>query len=173
VTEVHSCLGSHEGRKGYLQRHLGRDALRQGLGEHERCRRIYGFKAACSLFRALQLFLQPLRTANPPVVPSERLDPFIAGVFHNVGDLVSYHRQLLDKLYVIQLQEHPAITSITAALLDTLLNAREAYAAYMENYPVAVYHVEEEMESNATFAEFLEVRLTSARSNTLLTTLWM
>jgi hypothetical protein len=106
-------------------------------------------------------------------MPSHRLDAFIAGVFHNVGDLVSHHRQLLDKLYAIQLQEHPVITSITAALLDTLLNAREAYVAYIENYPMAVYRVEEEMESNATFADFLEVRLISARLTTLLINSWM
>jgi hypothetical protein len=104
------------------------------------------------------MYIEPLRTADPPVVPPQRLAGFIADVFHNVAQLVHHHRRLLERLYAIQQDEHPVVHSVTAAVLDAFLNFRDAYLEYIPNYPIAAYRIEDEKASNPRFKEFHDVR---------------
>jgi hypothetical protein len=107
------------------------------------------------------MYVQPLRSADPSIVPRERLSIFITDVYHNFGALHSQHRKLLDHLHAIQRDEHPIINSITAAIFDAALNWREEYMEYITNYPIAEYRIVDEMANNPTFKEFVEVRLRS------------
>lgn len=103
--------------------------------------------------------MRPLRTADPPIIPHDRLDTFIQDVFHNFQELHAHHRRLVEKLHEIQLEEHPRIKSITAAIFDAALNFREAYMEYIPNYPIAAYRIDEEMAKNPQFKAFVEVSI--------------
>jgi RhoGEF domain len=104
------------------------------------------------------MYIQPLRAADPPIIPRDRLSAFITDVFHNFDVLQLQHRRLLDRLHAIQRDEHPAIHSITAAIFDAAINWREAYMEYITNYPIADYRIDDEMANNSAFKDFVEVR---------------
>jgi hypothetical protein len=106
----------------------------------------------------LQMYVQPLRSADPSIIPRDRLSVFITDVFHNFGAIHSHHRKLLDRLHDIQRDEHPIINSVTAAIFDAALNWREEYMEYITNYPIAEYRIVDESANNTGFKEFVEVR---------------
>ena len=60
------------------------------------------------------VFLKPLRTAIPPVIPLERLEDFIDDVFGNILDLRECNRRLLEVMYVRQREQAPVIQRIGA-----------------------------------------------------------
>lgn len=103
------------------------------------------------------MYIQPLRSAEPPIIPRERLDQFIIDVFHNFGELHHHHRRLVEKFHEIQREQHPTIRSIIAPIFDAALNFREAYMEYIPNYPIAEYRIGDEMENNLAFRTFVEV----------------
>src|SRR6266702_513455 len=103
------------------------------------------------------MYVQPLRTGEPPVIPRDRLSAFITDVYHNFGALHAQHRKLLDRLHAIQRDEHPVINSVTAAIFDAALNWRDEYMEYITNYPIAEYRIVDEMANNPAFKEFVEV----------------
>lgn len=103
------------------------------------------------------MYVTPLKNADPPIIPHERLSSFLHDVYHNYQELYHIHRRLLDNLFEIQRDEHPTIRSVTAPLMDTALNCREAYMAYIPNNPIAHYRIEEEMQNNPTFKAFVDV----------------
>jgi hypothetical protein len=105
------------------------------------------------------MYITPLRTIEPPVLPPARLDSFIHDVFHNYKELYHHHKRLLDRLQEIQREQHPQIKSITEAVLDAFLNFREAYLEYVPNYPIAAYRIDDEMATNIAFKAFVEVRV--------------
>ncbi|KAF7371040.1 hypothetical protein MSAN_00738200 [Mycena sanguinolenta] len=103
------------------------------------------------------MYIRPLRNADPPIVPTERLDQFIKDVFHNYSHIHAHHRALIEKLHEIQREQHPRIRSITEPLLDAALNFREAYLDYIPNYPIAAYRIDDEMANNPSFKAFVEI----------------
>lgn len=104
------------------------------------------------------MYVRPLRNAEPPIIPHERLEQFLTDVFHNYLELHAYHRRLIDRLHQIQRDEHPKIRSITSAMMDAALNFREAYMVYIPNYPIAAYRVDEEIANNPDFKAFVTVK---------------
>ncbi|PFH46667.1 hypothetical protein AMATHDRAFT_69289 [Amanita thiersii Skay4041] len=102
------------------------------------------------------MYIQPLRNADPPIIPYNRLEQFIQDVFHNYLELYAHHSKLVDQFHEIQREEHPRIRSITAPVFDTALNFREAYMEYIPNYPIAAYRIDEEMATNPAFKTFVE-----------------
>ncbi|KAJ3510704.1 hypothetical protein NLJ89_g4518 [Agrocybe chaxingu] len=101
------------------------------------------------------MYVRPLRNAEPPIIPSDRLEQFLMDVFHNYHELYGHHRRLVDNLHEIQREEHPRIRSITAAVFDAVLNFRESYMEYIPNYPIAAYRIDDEMASNEAFRQFV------------------
>ncbi|CAK5273832.1 unnamed protein product [Mycena citricolor] len=106
---------------------------------------------------SVQMYIRPLKTSNPPIVPTDRLDQFIKDVFHNYTHLLTHHRNLVDQLHRIQCEQHPRIRSITEPVLDAALNFRDAYLDYIPNYPIAAYRIDDEMGNNPSFRSFVEV----------------
>lgn len=104
------------------------------------------------------MYIRPLRNAEPPIIPHDRLDQFLTDVFHNYNELHAHHRRLVDTLHEIQREEHPRIRSITAAVYDAVLNFREAYMEYIPNYPIASHRIDEELQGNQPFRAFVDVR---------------
>ena len=109
------------------------------------------------------MYVQPLRTQDPPIIPRERLENFITDAFHNFAEIYGHHRKLLDQLHEIQREEHPIVKSITAAVFDSALSFREAYMEYIPNYPIAAYRIDDEMANNFEFKTFVEVRVSFCR----------
>jgi hypothetical protein len=105
------------------------------------------------------MYVQPLRSMDPPIIPRDRLETFIRDVFHNFGELHAHHKRLLDQFFEIQREEHPIIKSVTAPMYDAVLNFRDAYLEYIPNYPIAAYRIDDEMANNPQFKAFVEVRL--------------
>lgn len=102
------------------------------------------------------MYIQPLRAAEPPIIPRDRLDQFIEDVFHNFAELHLHHRKLVTKFHEIQREQHPTIRTITAAMFDAALNFREAYMEYIPNYPIAAYRIDDEMANNLPFKTFVD-----------------
>lgn len=115
------------------------------------------FRLRFHLYLLLQMYIIPLRKADPPIISRDRLDQFIDEVFHNYAELFQHHKKLVDGLHEIQREQHPRIETITAVLFDAALNFRDAYMEYIPNYPIAAYRIDEEMSNNPAFKDFVEV----------------
>ncbi|EKM81602.1 hypothetical protein AGABI1DRAFT_54457, partial [Agaricus bisporus var. burnettii JB137-S8] len=102
------------------------------------------------------MYVDPLRSANPPIIPGNRLEQFINDVFHNYWDIFSHHRRLMEKLHEIQREHHPCVQSITAAMFDAALNFRDAYLEYIPHYPIGAYRIDDEMANNPAFKAFID-----------------
>lgn len=104
-----------------------------------------------------KMYITPLRTADTPIIPRDRVEDFIQDVFHNYRQLYEYHRKLIDELHIIQTEQHPKINSISEPLMDAALQFRDAYMEYIPNYPIAAYRIDDEMANNPLFRNFVEV----------------
>ncbi|KAJ7282099.1 Dbl domain-containing protein [Mycena rebaudengoi] len=91
------------------------------------------------------VFLKPLRTALPPVIPLERLEDFIDDVFGNILDLRECNRRLLEVMYVRQREQSPVIQRHWLA-----------YPIYIGHHPLAEKRMKEEQDANPEFRLFLE-----------------
>jgi len=109
-------------------------------------------------FPFIKIYVNPLRTAEPPIIPRDRLDEFIEEVFHNYMEIYEHHKRLVEKFHEIQREQHPTIYSVTAIMFDAALNWREAYMEYIPNYPMASYRIDEEKANNLAFKTFHDVR---------------
>ena len=99
-----------------------------------------------------------MRTANPPVIRPSEIDEFIDEVFGNVLDLRECNRQLLETIYVRQREQAPVIQCIGDIFLDAATQFRLAYPIYVGHLPVSEKRMKDELEKNAEFKRFVEVR---------------
>ncbi|KAG6909363.1 hypothetical protein DXG01_000802 [Tephrocybe rancida] len=102
------------------------------------------------------MYIGPLRTINPPIIPHERLEVFINDVFHNFRELYEHHNELVKDFHRIQREQHPIIGSIIEPLTHAALQFRDAYLEYIPNYPIAAYRIDDEMANNPAFKAFVE-----------------
>ncbi|KNZ75187.1 Rho1 guanine nucleotide exchange factor 1 [Termitomyces sp. J132] len=102
------------------------------------------------------MYIVPLRTAEPPIIPQDRVETFIHDVFHNFRELFDHHSQLVKEFHRIQREQHPIIGSIIEPLTHAALQFREAYQDYIPNYPIAAYRIDDEMANNPAFKAFVE-----------------
>ncbi|KAJ6607025.1 CNH domain-containing protein [Mycena sp. CBHHK59/15] len=92
------------------------------------------------------VFLKPLRTAIPPVIPLDRLEDFIDDVFGNILDLRECNRRLLEVMHVRQREQSPVIQRIGDI----------GYPTYIGHHPLAEKRMKEEIDANPEFRLFLE-----------------
>ncbi|KAJ7708817.1 Dbl-like domain-containing protein [Mycena rosella] len=102
------------------------------------------------------VFLKPLRTAIPPVIPLERLEDFIDEVFGNILDLRECNRRLLEVMYVRQREQAPVIQRIGDVFLSAATEFRLAYPIYIGHHPLAEKRLKDETDANPEFRIFLE-----------------
>lgn len=55
------------------------------------------------------MYIRPLREADPPIIPRDRLESFITDVFHNFAELHAHHQRLVEKFHEVQTEEFPVI----------------------------------------------------------------
>jgi hypothetical protein len=103
------------------------------------------------------IFINPLRLANPPVIPSDDIDQFIDDVFLNILELRECNRRLLEIMYVRQREQAPVIQRIGDVLLEAATEFRESYAEYVGRHPIADKKLKDELERNPEFRLFIEV----------------
>lgn len=103
-----------------------------------------------------QVFIRPLRSADPPVI-QDGLDEFIEEVFSNILDLRECNRHLLETMYVRQREQGEIISRIGDIFLNAATEFRLAYPTYIGQMPGAEKRLKEEMENNGGFRVFLEV----------------
>jgi len=111
------------------------------------------------------LFVKPLRTAKPPILPEGELEEFVDDVFGNILDLRECNRRLLEVLYVRQREQGPIIQRIGDIFLDAAVEFRLAYPACIGHHMTAEKRLNEEKEKNGNFRFFLEVRFTTVQLN--------
>lgn len=99
-----------------------------------------------------------MRLARPPVIPPDELEDFLQEVFGNISDLRQCNRRLLDVMFVRQREQAPIIQRIGDIFLQAAAEFRSVYPIYVGNLPVAEKRIKEEVENNADFRRFLEVK---------------
>jgi len=103
------------------------------------------------------MYIQPLRSAEPPIIPHERLEPFIRDVFRGFSELYAHHKSLSDRLFEIQREQYPIIKSVILPIRQAVLNSRDAYLDYIPNYSTAAYRIDDEIAKNPRFKAFFQV----------------
>ena len=103
--------------------------------------------------------MKPLQNANPPIIDPEQLNSFIEDVFHNITEVRDCNRRLLEVMKVRQREQYPIIQKIGDVFLTAATDFRNEYANYLGNLPVAEKRLKDEMDQNAEFRVFLEVRI--------------
>lgn len=110
-------------------------------------------------------FIKALRRADPPIVPLQDLDSLIDDIFGNILDLRETNKRLLENMYVRQREQKPVIQKIGDIFLTAAAEFRWAYPVYIGHLPVAEKRLKDELESNAEFRLFLEVRNASVENS--------
>lgn len=143
-----------------IHRAIKREA--QYLKELSTIETVRSFSLSYSKPRSLtwrtQYFIQPLRRATPPIIDPYRIDDFIDEIFGNILDLRECNRRLLEVLLVRQREAGHVIDRIGDVFLGAASDFRLAYPTYLGNLPLGEQKLKEEMEGNAKFRLFLEVR---------------
>jgi hypothetical protein len=73
--------------------------------------------------RILKMYVRPLRNADPPIIPPERLDQFIQDVFHNFTELHAHHLRLVKKVLVNYYAFHGCLLTVPLSVLLSVLFA--------------------------------------------------
>ncbi|KAL0068394.1 Rho guanine nucleotide exchange factor [Marasmius tenuissimus] len=123
------------------------------------------------------VFIRPLRQANPPVITSSpssparssypildaatpngetALETFIDTVFSNILDLRECNKRLLEVLYVRQREQSPVIQRIGDVFLDAATEFRVAYPTYVGGFMAAEKRLREEYDNNVHWKLFVE-----------------
>jgi len=67
------------------------------------------------------VFIEGLRTAEPPIIREPRLSEHINEVFGNLRDILFHHKRMLAALFARQRDQHPLIQSVADIILDSKL----------------------------------------------------
>ncbi|GJJ08649.1 hypothetical protein Clacol_002868 [Clathrus columnatus] len=105
-----------------------------------------------------EIFIGGLESTMPPVIKEGKTDAFINEVFHNIPNILTHHKRLLDALFLLQREQHPIILSIGNIILETIFKFQEDYDQYIKHYPVAESVHRRELKNNLRYRKFLELR---------------
>ncbi len=106
----------------------------------------------------IQLFISPLRIANPPIVKSLKgLEELIQDIFGNVLELRDISTRVLEFFAMRRREEGRVITTIGDIFLSAAAEFHNSYPAYVGHLPKAEDRLRDEMAENAEFRFFVEV----------------
>ncbi|KAJ7773279.1 hypothetical protein B0H16DRAFT_1511726 [Mycena metata] len=105
-----------------------------------------------------EVFIDRLRSANPPIIRESFLYKFINEVFGNLDQVVSHHQVMLAALFARQREQHPLVQSVSDIILDTALKEdfRSSYEVYIKNYPLAESRHRKELAQNQDYQAFVQ-----------------
>jgi hypothetical protein len=105
-----------------------------------------------------QLFISPLRIANPPIVRSlKALEELINDIFGNILELRESSSRLLEFFSIRQREGGPLITTIGDGFLTAAAEFHNTYPAYIGHLPHAEERLRDEFANNAEFRFFVDV----------------
>ncbi|TRM64679.1 hypothetical protein BD626DRAFT_547079 [Schizophyllum amplum] len=140
------------------------EAAREALGNQEVQRQSVIFEIIKSerdyvsdLEAVRDVYIDPLRTANQPIIKTSLLKGFITQVFGNVDQILAHHQLMLAALFARQRDQHPLIQSIADIILDTTLKStfRATYEVYIKHYPLSEAHHRKELNRNSDYRHFI------------------
>jgi RHO1 GDP-GTP exchange protein 1/2 len=119
-----------------------------------------------------QVFIEPLRNADPSVIPPNSLPDFISEVFYNIDGILAHEKRMLAALFLRQREQHPIVQSVADIILEskvlmsmslshlitrlaTLRFAKE-YESYIEHYPISESRHRKELGRNPRYQDFLQ-----------------
>ena len=122
-----------------------------------------------------KVFIEGLRTAEPPIIREPRLSEYINEVFGNLRDILFHHRRILAALFARQRDQHPLIQSVADIILDSKLvynltndalvhiiveatlksDFRSAYETYIKHYPLAESPHRKQLKTNRAYEVFI------------------
>ncbi|KAL1739958.1 hypothetical protein HDZ31DRAFT_48462 [Schizophyllum fasciatum] len=141
------------------------EAAREALGNDEVQRQSILFEIikserdyASDLEAVRDVYIEPLTSANPPIIDPSRLKGFVSQVFGNVAQILAHHQLMLAALFARQREQHPLIQSVADIVLDTILKGtfRTAYETYIKHYPLAEAHHRKELNRNSDYRHFIQ-----------------
>ncbi|KAJ7158753.1 hypothetical protein C8R46DRAFT_1110175 [Mycena filopes] len=105
-----------------------------------------------------QVYIDALRSANPPIIRESFLNKFINEVFGNLDQVVAHHQRMLAALFARQREQHPVVQSVSDIILDTALKEdfRSSYEVYIKNYPLAESRHRKELAQNQDYMAFVQ-----------------
>lgn len=103
-----------------------------------------------------QGFVEPLRSANPPIIAAEHLESFLSSVLLNISDIREHSRAFLAQLRKKQ-QEGHVVHGIGQIVLAAAVEWGPAYLYFTTNFPMADFLFKEESSRNPRLEELLMV----------------
>lgn len=103
-----------------------------------------------------EVFIEPLKFANPPVIAADKLRPFIQEVFWNLDRILVHHEHMLAALFERQLDQHPLVQSVTDIVLETCFQFQSEYESYIKHYPLAEERHRTELSRNKRYQAFMQ-----------------
>jgi len=105
-----------------------------------------------------QLFISPLRLAQPPVIRSLKdLEDLISTLFGNILELRAANASLLEFFTERQREQGGVISTIGDVYLTAAAEFRNLYPDYIGRLPRAEERLREELASNSNFRFFVDV----------------
>lgn len=104
------------------------------------------------------VYIEPLRTAHPPIIAPNLIQGFIAEVFGNLNQIIAHHERMLGALFARQREQHPLVQSIADIVLDTVLKSdfRSGYETYIKHYPLSESHHRNQLKRNPAYQNFVQ-----------------
>ncbi|KAG1772194.1 hypothetical protein EV702DRAFT_1246578 [Suillus placidus] len=96
-----------------------------------------------------EVFIEPLKFANPPVIAPDKLRAFVLEVFWNLGQITVHHEHMLATLFERQLDQHPLAQSVTDIF-------QSEYESYIKHYPFAEERHRTELSRNKSYQVFMQ-----------------
>ncbi|KAG1781631.1 hypothetical protein EV702DRAFT_1177351 [Suillus placidus] len=103
-----------------------------------------------------EVFIEPLKFANPPVIAPDKLRAFVLEVFWNLGQITVHHEHMLAALFERQLDQHPLVQSVTDIVLETCFQFQSEYESYIKHYPLAEERHRTELSRNKSYQVFMQ-----------------
>lgn len=103
-----------------------------------------------------EVFVIPLLTAVPPVMPPDCIQDFISEVFWNLESIAGHHQRMLAILFARQREQHPLVQSVADVILEACLLFRQDYESYIKHYPLAEARHRKELRKNGGYQEFIQ-----------------
>ncbi|KAI0058174.1 hypothetical protein BV25DRAFT_1891692 [Artomyces pyxidatus] len=143
---------------------------REAVGKHEVERQSVMFEIFKSekeyvsdLELVQEIFINPLRNAEPEVIPRDKLKGFISEVFWNLDKILTHHQRMLGSLFARQREQHPLVQSVADIILDNALLFMPEYESYIKHSPLSLEFHRKELKRNPVYEGFIQRCLQDSR----------
>ncbi|KAK3905744.1 Rho1 guanine nucleotide exchange factor 3 [Staphylotrichum tortipilum] len=114
------------------------------------------------------LYRDQLRTWEPPIIATNRMDKFLDAVFGKVDAVQQINKEhLLSQLKYRQQEQGPWIVGFSDLFREWIRKARPIYIEYCSSFPYASYLIRKESGRNLLFRQFLDIVRDHKRSKRL------